>query len=261
MSRHITPNGRGLGWRPSLPVHKRTMMFASPYQRAMYPPVVDLRPGCPPVYNQGQLGSCTGNALAALVQFDRIKQGHPDAARIPSRLMIYYEERRIEGTIPVDAGAQGYDGITALQQVGTCFEDGPDGWPYDTSQFAVQPPLPCYGVALRDLAVQAFQVSQDIDQIRGCLATGFPVAFGFTCYSALDSANVAQTGLLPMPGAGEEPIGGHEVLAVGYDDPSRTLILRNSWGEWGDGGHFYMPYEYAIRQDLASEFVTIRMVS
>jgi C1A family cysteine protease len=262
MSRHITPNGRGMGWRPSLPVYRRAMMFASPFQRAALPPMVDLTAGCPPIYDQGQLGSCMGNALAFAVQFDRIRQGLPDAARVPSRLMIYYLGRELEGTVASDSGAQGYDGITALQRTGTCYEDGPDGWPYDVAMFAVRPPAACYAAAANDRAVQALQISQDIDQVRGCLADGFPVAFGFTCYPALDSEAVARSGLLPMPGAGEEPIGGHEVAAVGYDDASRLLLVRNSWGTgWGQAGYFRMPYEYLIRRDLASELVTIRLVS
>jgi C1A family cysteine protease len=155
MSRHVTPNGRGLGWRPSLPSHKRTAMFASPFQRAVLPPSVDLRSLCPPVYNQGQLGSCTGNALAFAMQFDRMRQGHPDAARVPSRLMIYYLEREIEGTISSDSGAQGYDGIAALQRTGTCYEDGVDGWPYDPNRFVSRPPQSCYAVAQGNRAVQA----------------------------------------------------------------------------------------------------------
>jgi C1A family cysteine protease len=188
VSRHITPNGRGLGWHPSLPDHKRTPLFASPFLRAVLPARVDLRPACPPVYDQGQLGSCTGNALAFLVQFDRMKQKLEHSERVPSRLMIYYLERELEGTIDSDAGAQGYDGIKALQQTGACFEDGEDGWPYVIQNFRTRPPQACYVAAAKDRVVQSLQVTRDADQLRGCLAAGFPFAFGFTCYPGLDSA-------------------------------------------------------------------------
>ena len=258
--RHVTPNGRGLGWRPSLPRHHR-LAYSSPYPGAALPERVDLRSNCPPVYDQGQLGSCTGNALAACFQFERMKQGLPDAARVPSRLMIYWLERQAEGTIDSDSGAQGYDGIAALTQTGTCFEDGADGWPYDVTKFAVQPPPGCYAVAAANRVAQSLQVAQDVNQIRGCLAEGYPIAFGFTCYPGLDSYEVASSGILPMPEAGEEPIGGHEVVLVGYDDASRLFLVRNSWGtNWGLQGYFRMPYEYVIRADLASEFESIRLV-
>lgn len=263
MTRYITEHGRGLGWRPSLPRHHR-LSFASPYLGADLPAHVDLRDSgfMPGVYDQEQLGSCTANALAACFQFERCRQQLPDAARVPSRLMIYYLEREIEGTTDSDSGAQGYDGIAALTKTGTCFEDGTDGWPYDVALFAAKPPDACYAAAVQNRIVQSLQVAQDANQLRGCLAAGFPVAFGFTCYPALDSDAVAANGVLPMPGAGEEPIGGHEVVLVGYDDATRLFLVRNSWGTgWGQAGYFQMPYEYLIRSDLSSDFETIRLTT
>jgi C1A family cysteine protease len=56
-------------------------------------------------------------------------------------------------------------------------------------------------------------------------------------------------------------IGGHAVMAVGYDDEKKHFIIQNSWGtEWGDKGFFYMPYDYAANSDLAADFWTIRIV-
>lgn len=263
MSRHVTPNGRGMGWRPSLPNHNR-LIFASPMLPADMPAHVDLRDTgfVPEVYDQGQLGSCTGNALAFLMQYERAKQRLANASRTPSRLMIYWCERYIEGTVDSDSGAQGYDGIKALRWWGACFEDGPDGWPYDIAKFAQEPPKACWDAAKLDRAVISYQVQQDINSIRGCLASGYPVAFGFAVYPELDSSQVAHDGNLPMPGIGEDPIGGHEIAAIGYDDASRRLLIRNSWGAgWGDRGYFHMPYEYALRPDLAQDFETIRLIT
>lgn len=259
MSRHLTPNGRGLGWRPSLPRHGRAMFGTAP---VALPSSIDLRSNCPPVYDQGQLGSCTGNALAFAMQFDRIKQNLNDAERVPSRLMIYWGERNIEGTVDSDSGAQGFDGIQFLQSSGTCFEDGSDGWPYDISKFTVRPPDACWTAAITNKAATSLQVAQDLYQLRACLAGGWPIAFGFTCYSGLDSDAVANGTPLSMPDLNEDPIGGHEVALVGYDDTTRMFLVRNSWGTgWGINGHFWMPYEYVIRQDLASDFETIRLVA
>ena len=66
-------------------------------------PNVDLRSACPPVYDQGQLGSCTANGIAAAIGFDQMKQGVGDVFT-PSRLFIYYNERVMEGTVQSDAG-------------------------------------------------------------------------------------------------------------------------------------------------------------
>ena len=62
-----------------------------------------------------------------------------------------------------------------------------------------------------------------------------------------------------MPKFGEGVLGGHAVLAVGYDDKGECLIVRNSWGEnWGQKGYFQMPYGYVVGKKLAQDFWTIR---
>lgn len=253
---NLTPSGRGLGWRPQKPDH-RDVLYSSPRPPGALPQQVDLRLQMPPVYDQGHLGSCTGNAIAGAIHFDRMKQGLQTPAP-PSRLMIYYMEREIEHTIRYDAGAEIRDGIKAVARNGTCFEDK---WPYDEGRFAQRPDASCYAAAAKDRAVKYMAVAQIAQQLRGCLAEGYPFIFGFTCYPGLDSADVAQHGLLPMPAPGEAPIGGHAVLAVGYEDAARHFIIRNSWGPaWGDKGYFYMPYEYVQRPDLTSDIWTIRLV-
>jgi C1A family cysteine protease len=72
---------------------------------------------------------------------------------------------------------------------------------------------------------------------------------------------MAKTGHLQMPLSGEKQLGGHAVLAVGYQDSSQTFIVRNSWGtDWGIKGYFTMPYPYLLQGTLASDFWTIRSV-
>jgi C1A family cysteine protease len=256
---HHTPNGRGLGWRPQLPDH-RDLMYSAPITGNL-PTMVDLRPQMPPVYDQGQLGSCTANAIAGALQYDRMRQGLPDADRVPSRLMIYFEERQLEGTVQSDAGAEIRDGIKMVAQNGTCFEDGPDGWPYDPSKFTDAPPQQCYQAALKDRALRYRAVPQIAQQIRGALAAKDPVVFGFSCFSALDGETVATGGRLPLPAPAERTLGGHAVMIAGYDDGDRNFLVRNSWAaNWGLRGYFLMPYEYVLRGDLASNFWVIDTV-
>jgi C1A family cysteine protease len=102
---------------------------------------------------------------------------------------------------------------------------------------------------------------QDLNQMKGCLASGYPFVFGFTVYQSFESPTVARTGHAPMPGSGERPVGGHAVVAVGYDDANQWFIVRNSWGAaWGMKGYFTLPYSYLIQPALSSDFWTIRLV-
>jgi C1A family cysteine protease len=93
------------------------------------------------------------------------------------------------------------------------------------------------------------------------LANGRPIVIGFSVYDSFESQEVAQTGMVPMPGSNESMLGGHAVLLVGYDDPRQLWIVRNSWGEsWGDKGYFYMPYQYLTDPGLADDFWVLNTV-
>ena len=104
-------------------------------------------------------------------------------------------------------------------------------------------------------------IDQNLADMKGCLASGYPFVFGFTVYDSFESQQVAQSGVLSMPAAGEAVAGGHAVLAVGYDDSKSMFIIRNSWGSgWGLAGYFYMPYAYLLDNNLSDDFWTIRTV-
>jgi len=244
------------GWIPDQP-DQRDHLYAAPTQFLVaLPPRADLRRRCPPVYNQGQLGSCTANAIGAAIEFDRLKQRLSDF--VPSRLFIYYNERVIEGTVRSDSGAQIRDGIKSVASLGVCPE--PE-WPYRIAKFATRPPVRAYRDALKDRAVSYQSLVQDINQMKGCLASGYPFVFGFTVYQSFESVTVAKTGHVPMPGWGERAVGGHAVMAVGYDDAAQWFLVRNSWGAtWGLKGYFTMPYSYLLQPGLSSDFWTVRLV-
>lgn len=256
------------GWRPDKP--DRRDRYRLTRASVALPPYVDLTAQMPPVYDQGDLGSCTGNAIAAAIEYARLKQERIEAAKqlvqtrmlirfIPSRLFIYYNERDIEGTVSSDAGAEIRDGIKSVASLGACSETD---WPYDVSRFAVKPPGPCYTDARTDLVSRYARVAQSLDGLRQCLADGCPVVFGFTVYESFESSAVAQSGVMPMPAANENVLGGHAVLMVGYDDAHQVFIVRNSWGPgWGRAGYFLMPYAYPVDQDLASDFWQIDAVA
>ncbi|MDT5165926.1 MAG: hypothetical protein QOC88_2820 [Mycobacterium sp.] len=257
---------RGYGWRPQLPDSRD---FAYAPRLTSLPPEHDLRPQMPPIYDQGQLGSCTGNAIAGAMEYERDRQGLTDF--VPSRLFVYYNERALEGTVSNDSGAQIRDGIKVVNTEGVCPETL---WPYDIGMFAVKPPKRCYVAATKDTAVQ-YEAIHTLGGLKDAIASNLPVVFGFTVYESFESQAVAQTGVVPLPDPRhEKPVGGHAVVAVGYSDPKNHLIVRNSWGaSWGDHGYFYMPYQYLTgsrasadstpvnHAHLASDFWAIQAVS
>lgn len=248
---------RRYGWTRDLP-DKRDHIYAS--YPGMYagqlPESVDLRPGCPPVYDQGNLGSCTANAIAGAIEFDRRKQGLPDFT--PSRLFIYWNERVMEHTVYSDSGAQIRDGIKSVNRQGVCPESE---WPYDIAKFTLRPSAQCYTDAKLDRAVSYQRVKQDLTLMQACLASGYPVVFGFSVYASFESSEVAQTGVVPMPGPDEQLLGGHAVLACGYNNSTNRFTCRNSWSDqWGDKGYFYMDYTYLLDSRLSSDFWVIRTV-
>jgi len=242
---------RAYGWQPDLP-DIRDYAFSAVHAPApgALPNKISLRAQMPPVFDQGQLGSCTANALCGALGF--LHHGF-----VGSRLQVYYDERAIEHTTRHDAGAQIRDGIKVLNKTGAA----PDAdWPYDISKFAKAPSKK----AIKDAGAHRIATYSRLtwhDYSR-CLASGFPFVIGFTVYESFESDEVAKSGIVPMPAAGEKPLGGHAVCVIGYD-MSRldgpVYEVRNSWGpDWGDEGNFWIPFAYLQNGSLADDAWTIR---
>lgn len=243
------------GWVPDLPDF-RDLQFMAPVPVGDLPERVDMRDACPPVYDQGQLGSCTANAIGAMLQFDQKKQSEEDFQ--PSRLFIYYGEREMEGTLASDSGAMIRDGIKFVNAYGAPPEAD---WPYDIQKFAEKPPQQAYDDAQLHQALEYRRISQDVGQMKGCLASGLPFVFGFRVYESFESSEVAETGRAPLPQKEEKALGGHAVMAVGYNDRQDRFIVRNSWGTgWGREGYFTLPFKYLEDPGLASDFWSIQVV-
>jgi C1A family cysteine protease len=256
------------GWRPDKPDH-RDHPFTALMAPAALPTFVDLRSNLPACYNQQQLGSCTANSIAAVVEFDLIRQKIllPNNSYMPSRLFIYYNERVMEGTVSQDAGAEIRDGIKSINSIGVCSE--PE-WPYNVSKFTAKPTEKCYTDAAKFKSVAYKSINQDQNSMLSCLAGGFPFSFGFTVYDSFESDSVASNGIVPMPGAMENVLGGHAVAAVGYNTGKTTqkgvppgyFIVRNSWGPgWGVNGYCFMPISYLTNVNLSSDFWQISVMA
>lgn len=219
------------------------------------PESVDLRKDWPPVYDQGNLGSCTAQAVVAAYEVELRKQ--PALADVSlSKLFVYYNTRLMEGTVESDSGAYIRDTVKVIKFLGTCLETI---WPYSVNDFKVKPPEDAYVEALNHQAIVYASVPGNIRDICIALADGYPVVFGFTVYESFENPEVAKTGMMTLPKAGERAVGGHAVLAVGYNQATQHFLVRNSWSSnWGIEGYFWMPFAYVER--LARDFWVIQSV-
>lgn len=254
------------GWRPDLPDHRDLCGVFEHLNRSIpggiRPARVDLTGGIGPCYDQGSLGSCTGNAIAAAIEFERTFNKLP--VFTPSRLFIYYFERAIEGSIKSDAGAEIRDGIKVAATVGAPPETA---WPYRIKKFATKPSVSAQKQAKKHLALKYARVPQTANDILNTLASGTPIVFGFSVYDNFEGDQIAEDGILTMPGGNMKLLGGHAVLAMGYED-EKTIIVRNSWNtDWGykpanavARGYFKMPIDYITNGNLADDLWTISLV-
>lgn len=235
----------------------RDHIHVSPFLRVL-PQRVDLRREIPPVLDQGQLGSCalnaTSNCLRHLLLKENVKVFQP------SRLYLYWNTRvNIEHSSPnEDTGVMIRDVCKSIQKYHACDEAV---WPYDISKFNIAPPLKAYKNANLYKQLSYAKVPQTLKDIKQAIATNFPVIIGIGVYESFEGKDVAETGIVPLPNAEKEQLlGGHALLAVGYDDEKRHFIVQNSWGSnWGDKGFCYIPYDYLTNSELSSDFWTITL--
>lgn len=263
---------RGLGWTRD-PHDSRDLMFAlNPALMPVLPPLVDLRAKCKfPVFDQGQLGSCTACAIASAMMFERAKAGQL-AAFTPSRLFIYFNERVELKTVSIDSGATLRVGLRTVKQLGVCREES---WPYSDSapvdedapfapddRAGQQPPLSAFQEAENFQITRFLRLRRDLSELRGCLAEGFPFVFGVTLFKSFWDVNDQPQTIVQLPRReGDPEEGGHAAMAVGYDDGRQLFIVRNSWGaSVQDAGHFFLPYAYMLDAALCADYWTIRAV-
>ena len=249
------------GIRPGLFPHEREAHDINHARELSTTPTsVDLRANCSTIEDQGNLGSCTGNAIAGIVEYlCRKARKNTDV----SRLFIYYQERVIEGDVNYDNGAYIRDGFKAVNQVGAPLESL---WPYSIDKFRTKPSQTAYTDAAKR-KVTVYQRCLNFAAVKNALANGNPVVVGFDVYQSFETGAWQQaggSGLMPYPNtANEQYLGGHAVCLVGYNDnlAGGRFIARNSWGtSWGDHGYFYMPYAVIQDTSMSSDFWTISSV-
>jgi C1A family cysteine protease len=266
---------KGLGWLPDIPDHRdytedtpavaellaktKALGAGAKAAPAALPPNIDLRASFTPIFDQGQLGSCTAQAAAGLLQyFEKHTRGTWVDA---SRLFIYKAERDLLGW----TGDTGAFLRTAMEELVLLGAPPEQYWPYNIANFDVEPSAFLYAIGANYEAVKYFRLSpptattaQTLLNIKTYLAAGFPSMFGFPVYPEYD--NPAPGGLIGYPSPSEGSRGGHANVAAGYDDTLKigndvgALLVRNSWGTgWGLAGYGWLSYKYVL-QGLATDW-------
>lgn len=278
-------NVHGTGWLPSMPdtrdydeghieVTKILGKLNIPKKLSAPPSQMDLRQWCSPIEDQGSLGSCTANAAVGIVEyfenrgFSKYIEG--------SRLFVYKTTRNLMGV----TGDTGAFIRTTMQSLTLCGVPDEKFWPYtDKTQpgtgqdryFDLEPTAFVYALADNYEAVKYFRhdtigktPAQILESVKKWIVMYIPSMFGFYVFPSYTQSDVP--GAFPYPSQGERAIGGHAVVAVGYDDGKKiknlrngkittgAILIRNSWGtSWGDKGYGWLPYDY-ILNGLASDF-------
>lgn len=231
------------GYKASAAPKASAPQYKAKIDASKLPAKVDLRPYMTAVENQGELGSCTANATAGA--FEYLMSWHKQAQFDLSRLFLYYNSRVIEETVNQDGGAMLYDVMEALNNNGVCSEKS---WPYDIRKYKQKPPQNCYAEA-KEYGISKYEhVDLDLNTWKSVLAEGYPIIFAAMLY---DSFMQPRNGRITMPKANDGSPSGHAMCCVGYSDPDKVFIVRNSWGhQWGDKGYCYIPYEYMMDSQL-----------
>jgi C1A family cysteine protease len=267
----------GMGWRPDLPDFRdytpKTDKIADVLKKSQplkkvtagtLPPAENLTYWCPDIENQGPWGSCTAQAGVGLLEYyeKRTSGEWLDA----SRSFLYYVTRRLLN-LTGDTGAY----IRTTMQAMILFGIPPEEyWPYELKGLLdVDPPGFIYAMAQNYKTLQYYRhdpagttAGQVLDSVRSHIAAQLPCMFGFTVYSSIPPIG-AGTGDIPFPTPQDHVLGGHAVVAVGYDDARKinkdtgALLIRNSWGTaWGDKGYGWLPYAY-VEKGLARDFWSV----
>ncbi len=263
----------GFGWLPDMPsikdyspehVKVKSSLDAVHAAKGNVPalPVsVDLRAWCSPIENQLNLGSCTANAGVGLLEYYERRAFGKDIDA--SRLFLYKATRDLLNWTG-DTGAFLRTTMEALVLFGVPPEDY---WPYVVANFDIEPSAFLYSFGQNYQTLSYYRLDPLgttkpalLTAIKNNLACGLPSMFGFTVYNSYTQASAANQGAIPYPVAADKIVGGHAIVAVGYNDSLQirntapgagptngALLIRNSWGTgWGNGGYGWLPYAYVL---------------
>ncbi|WP_329577110.1 C1 family peptidase [Kitasatospora sp. NBC_01250] len=234
-----------LGAQLDHPVQPRMHSAIAPHATKDVPASVDLSNYLPQVGDQGQVGSCV--AWAIDYSAIGIMEGEQGIAGAPHAPMYTYAQIA-QGNDQGSYASQHFD-ILTTQGLDTKADYWQGDFDYttqpDANETANAANWKLSGYTALDTG------SALVDEVKSSLAQGEPVVFAFNVYQSLEDIDATTAGNYSYyPSADElagQPLGGHEVAIVGYND--QGVKIANSWGSsWGDNGYFTVPWNFVTDQ-------------
>jgi hypothetical protein len=174
-----------------------------------------------PVLDQGDLGSCTGNATAQCLNCT------PEASKVPGPLL--------------DESA-----AVNIYSLATKLDPYPGSYPpNDTGSSG----LAAMKAAVKLKLIAGYAHTFSFDQLLGAL-TLQPGILGINWYDSFDEP--LNSGECPLtPDASIR--GGHEVCLLGLNVKQQRVWCLNSWGRWGAASNGRFWFSYATLRELLAE--------
>ena len=199
------------------------------------------------VRNQLQSSSCVGHGVGSGVELRCALDQQPVPNLSP--MHAYWLGRAQDGFQHEDAGAYIRSAIRAVRKVGVC---GETDWPLDMERINERPPMSAEmsGIRFADLAYE--RVTGGAERVLDALQLGAPVVLGTLVGNVF--ADHFGDDTIPAPGPREVMLGGHCVLACGFDRGGERVRILNSWGTgWGSGGFAWLEaawFDLPATQDM-----------
>jgi hypothetical protein len=209
--------------------------------------LIDMEAAGPAIFDQGQEGSCTANAVTGVFELKERLNGYDLGPG--SRQAIYALARAMRGNLKHDTGSTISDTMAVVLKYGLPSEAI---CPYSVGLVTTLPgpDVLADGLKRRPDAKMIVRVHQDMANLWNTLSEDDPIAFGFTVYTSFMSGTMAKSGIWHGHQKGDKVEGGHAVALIGYSPMTRMFKCRNSWGAgWGIRGTFWLPQDFVLSQD------------
>lgn len=214
--------------------------------------VVDYRKNLPPVWNQGNLGSCTcASSCWGFKAYQEIEQG--DFPNHGLSVAYLYSLAKNNDGDPSQPGSQLKVVMKMLQQYGVCTEDK---YPYNVLTRDYNLPLPPaeLNTEAANYKINTYaqicdstdatdnrKLEARIDKLRQAILNEGPIEIAIIVTD--NFMNLPPDYILEFPEG--RILGGHALCLCGFNDQKELFIVRNTWSEnWGDKGYCYMPYKW-----------------
>jgi len=216
------------------------------------PTMVDHSSKMGSVKNQGNLGSCVGFAVTAMKEWqetiehlNEVEGGKTDTRKGKeydlSESWVYWKSKEIDPW-PGEEGTSIRYAMQVLQKIGVPTESG---WPYnDVNDINFSKPKNWAKLIAKWSLIDKYWRINNLTELKAALING-PVPIGIPCFYEIFF--VGNDGLVPYPEKPDEVFGGHAICAVGYDNRTKLIKFKNSWGkDWGKNGYGFLPYKYIV---------------